>query len=74
MERRRDGVADYGYAASAWVLDLLAWLNSDAVPLNQQHRIVGLLLGYGVAAIRSFEEEGSGRRFGELTLAAPASS
>ena len=38
-----------GYAAAAWVVDLLAW--SYEQPLRQHHRIIGLLLGYSVNAI-----------------------
>lgn len=62
---RGDGFADFGYAASQWVLDLFQWVTraSSGVPRRQMHRIRGLLLGYGVDAIRSFEERSSGRLF-----------
>lgn len=61
---RPDGVADVGFAAAAWALDLYEWLLSEpAVPENQAHRIVGMLLGYAPDAIRRFEEEKGGRRF-----------
>jgi hypothetical protein len=59
-----DGVASYGYADSRWALDLYQWAVTDpAVPQEQRHRIVGLLLGYSTPAISRHEEEGSGRRF-----------
>jgi hypothetical protein len=62
---RGDGVADFGFAASAWVLDLFRWLvgAGESVPARHRHRIRGLLLGYSVEAIRSFEERCSGRLF-----------
>lgn len=64
---RDDGVADYGYAGSRWVIDLLRWAQTDAVPDEHRHRIVGLLLGYSVEAIRSYEEQNCGRLFSEPT-------
>lgn len=63
---RGDGNADYGFAAGEWVLDLYAWLFRDAsmdIPEKQKARIAGLLLGYGVEAIRAHEEGNSGRLF-----------
>lgn len=62
---RDDGVADYGYAASRWVLDLFRWVQSDAVPTQHRHRIIGLLLGYSVESIRTFEDGMCGRLFPE---------
>jgi hypothetical protein len=67
---RGDGTADYGYAAAWWVLDLYEWIvraSSDTVPSTQRHRILGLLLGYGVESIRQHEEHFSGRRFHRLS-------
>ena len=59
-----DGTASYGYAESRWALDLYEWTVKDpAVPQEQRHRIIGLLLGYGTPAVSRHEEEGSGRRF-----------
>jgi hypothetical protein len=59
-----DGVASYGYSESRWALDLYEWTVRDpAVPQEQRHRIIGLLLGYGAPAVSRYEEEGSGRRF-----------
>ena len=59
-----DGVASYGYAGSRWALDLYEWTVRDpAIPQEQRHRIIGLLLGYGAPAVSRYEEEGSGRRF-----------
>lgn len=59
-----DGVASYGYAGARWALDLYEWSVIDpAVPQEQRHRIIGLLLGYGAPAVSRYEEEGSGRRF-----------
>lgn len=58
----RDGWADYGYAASPWVLDLYGWAVCSDVPADQRDRILGLLLGYSVAAIERFDAAGAGRR------------
>ena len=63
---RGDGMADYGYAAAQWVLDLYAWvirIPGNTVPSAQRHRIVRLLLGYSVESIRHHEEFIRGRRF-----------
>lgn len=62
---RGDGFADFGYAASGWALDLFQWITriDNEIPELQKHRIRGLLLGYGVEAIRSFEERSCGRLF-----------
>ena len=54
---RDDGIADYGYAHSKWAIDLLSWAQTDAVPTEHRHRIIGLLLGYSVQAIRAHEEQ-----------------
>ena len=62
---RNDGNADYGYASGAWCIDLLRWTESDAVPAQHRHRIIGLLLGYSVDAIRMHEELSCGRLFPE---------
>ncbi len=59
----RGDTADYGYAASPWVLDLYRWALSDAVPELNRHRILGLLCGYNAEAIRQFEEKRTGRVF-----------
>lgn len=66
MIERKDGFAEYGYAASAWVLDLYRWLttsNADIISPKQRDRILGLLCGYSVEAIRTFEERNDGRFF-----------
>jgi hypothetical protein len=70
---RGDGLADFGYAASAWVLDLFEWITraDDEIPARQKHRIRGLLLGYGVEAIRSFEERSCGRLFEQPIASRP---
>jgi hypothetical protein len=54
---RGDGFADYGFAGAQWAIDLYRWSvqKNDAVPVAQQHRIIGLLLGYSTAAISDFE-------------------
>jgi hypothetical protein len=58
-----DGTASYGFAASEWVLDLYRWLVTDAhVPQKQRHRVVGLLLGYGVEAVTEYESQSPGLR------------
>jgi hypothetical protein len=64
---RGDGLADFGYAASSWALDLFQWITRDdgLIPAHHKHRIRGLLLGYGVEAIRAFEERSCGRLFEE---------
>jgi hypothetical protein len=70
-----DGYADFGYAAATWALDLYRWvITAETVPPEQKHRVVGLLLGYGVDAIRLFEDHGCGRLFHVTgASAAPAS-
>jgi hypothetical protein len=70
---RSDGVADYGYAASKWAIELLQWAESDAVPVVHRHRILGLLLGYSVDAIRMHEEMCCGRLFDQITPGGRAS-
>jgi hypothetical protein len=62
---RGDGLADFGYAASSWVLDLFQWATraDSGIPARQRHRIRGILLGYGAEAIRAFEERSCGRLF-----------
>jgi hypothetical protein len=51
------GVIHFGYAAAPWVLDLYRWiLSADGIPQIQRDRIMGLLCGYSVEAIREFEE------------------
>lgn len=51
---RGDGIADYGFAACSWVIDLFRWATKDAVPPLQRDRIVGLLLGYSSEAIARY--------------------
>jgi hypothetical protein len=52
---QQDGRADYGYGASRWAIDLFVWASSDAVPLIQRERILGLLFGYAPEAVERFE-------------------
>jgi hypothetical protein len=55
---RDDGLADCGYGACRWAIDLYGWAlvsRRDAMPARYRHRIVGLLLGYSPMAIRDFE-------------------
>jgi hypothetical protein len=52
---RGDGMADYGYAASRWAVDLYRWTFSAGVPLVHRERIHGLLFGYSTEAIERFE-------------------
>jgi len=67
-----DGVASYGYAESRWALDLYEWtVSNPAVPQEQRHRIIGLLLGYSTPAVSRHEEEGSGRRFAVVHVGDP---
>lgn len=61
---RDDGIADCGFAATRWVVDLYAWLvGSNDVPEEHAHRIRGLLLGYDAKAIRDHDDRDCGRRF-----------
>lgn len=60
---RGDGVADVGYAGAQWVIDLYRWTVTEPAADSQKHRILGLLLGYSVAAIRDHEEVSAGRMF-----------
>ncbi len=61
---RRDGIADAGFAAAKWVVDLYEWLvQCEYVPTEHAHRIRGLLLGYSVDAVRAHGERMTGRRF-----------
>ncbi len=73
---RGDGFADFGYASSSWALDLFRWVTraDSGIPSCQVHRIRGLLLGYGVEAIRSFEERSNGRLFQEPVRPGPRPS
>lgn len=58
-----DGRAEVGYAATKWAIDLLRWVYTSGVPEPQNHRIIGLLLGYSPQAVRDYEEGCSGRLF-----------
>jgi hypothetical protein len=61
---QRDGTASYGYAAARWVLDLYEWaIAGEQIPQEQRERILGLLLGYSVAAVSEYEDEAPRRRF-----------
>ncbi len=60
---REDGVADCGYAAARWVVDLYEWIVRSDMPPEHVHRVRGLLLGYSPKEIRAHDERGSGRRF-----------
>jgi hypothetical protein len=68
----KNGVAEYGFAAEPWTVDLFEWLMTadvNAVPAEHRHRVLGLLLGYSAPAIRDFESQAAGRRFTELRCA-----
>lgn len=59
-----DGSGSFGYAANSVTLDFYEWATTDpAVPEQQKHRIIGMLLGYSPGALSRYEERGSGRRF-----------
>ena len=63
---RGDGIADYGYAAAQWALDLYQWVVCSPVahvPRRYAHHILGLSLGYSSDAIREFDENSTSRRF-----------
>ena len=59
--RRDADVADFGYAAARWAVELFVW--AADTPDEQRHRIIGLLLGYGADAIERFERGQSVRGF-----------
>ena len=63
---RGDGVADFGFAAEGWVVDLLEWAMTADIPDKQVHRILGLLLGYSARAIDKHERTGTGDGFRNL--------
>jgi hypothetical protein len=70
------GNAEFGYAASEWVIDLFRWVVTapDISPL-QRNRIAGVLCGYSAEAIRLFEERQSGRLFrSPIVLPSPTST
>lgn len=59
-----DGTGSFGFADTRLTLDFYEWSVSDpAIPEQQRHRLIGLLLGYTPVAITRYEESGSGRRF-----------
>lgn len=60
-----DGIASYGYTTTFWAADLYRWAGSGAVPEDQRHRILGLVLGYSPQAIQDFEERGLCERAGD---------
>jgi hypothetical protein len=62
-----DGSGSFGYAVNLWTLDFYEWSVTDrAIPEQQRHRIIGMLLGYSPVAISRYEESGSGRRFAQV--------
>ena len=72
-----DGRTGAGYAVAGWVIDLYEWVTSVdgrvAVPERHRHAILGLLLGYGSAAISRHQDGLEGRRFRPLTQLEPVS-
>src|SRR5262245_61168630 len=59
-----DGSGSFGYAANRMTLDFYEWAVTDrSIPEQQQHRVIGMLLGYSPVAISRYEESGCGRRF-----------
>jgi hypothetical protein len=52
---RGDGIADCGYSANRWAIDLYRYAAREA-PEQQRHRIIGLLLGYSAQAIQEHDE------------------
>lgn len=62
-----DGTGSFGYAANRWTLDFYEWSVTDrAIPEQQRHRVIGMLLGYSPVAISRYEESGCGRRFAQV--------
>lgn len=72
---RGDGLADFGFAAGHWALDLFRWVSraDSGIPACQVHRVRGLLLGYGVETIRAFDERTGGRNAQEPVRCSSAS-
>jgi hypothetical protein len=48
---RGDGLADYGFAAASWVIELYHWMQHADIPPVQCKRILELLLGYSPRSI-----------------------
>ena len=74
---RGDGCADLGYAAARWAIDLFRWIvkdAQDAIPSEHRDRILGLLFGYSIEAIRLFDDTRSGRVYLNLTASAGSES
>ncbi|HET7445164.1 MAG TPA: hypothetical protein VFJ57_10945 [Solirubrobacterales bacterium] len=62
-----DGSGSFGYAANRMTLDFYEWAVTDrSIPEQQQHRVIGMLLGYSPVAISRYEESGCGRRFTQV--------
>lgn len=60
---RGDGMADIGYAAQPWAIELLKWVMRADIPVLHKNRIVGLLLGYSSEAVQRYENAGVGRMY-----------
>lgn len=58
-----DGNASYGYAAARWVVELYEWVSNKEIPQERRDSILGLLLGYSVAAIGDHLATASIRRY-----------
>lgn len=71
---RGDGSAEYGFAAAAWVVDLLRWIynKKSPAPEKQRDRVLALLLGYSTTAVASYEERKRLHRFRPLISESPA--
>jgi hypothetical protein len=70
---RGDGCADLGYAGARWAVDLFSWIvkdAQDAIPNEHRNRILGLLFGYSIEAIRLFDDRQAGRVYLDLTASA----
>lgn len=52
---RGDGVAEYGFAQSGWVLDLYRWALTSDVPAIQRERIESLVFGYSVRDTEGYQ-------------------
>lgn len=64
-----DGIAQYGFVAAGWVLDLYQWVLFTDIPSVQRERIFGLMFGYGIESIARYEDLSNGR-----LIVAPISS
>ena len=66
--RKEGDWVDVGFAARAWVVDTLKWIQDNA-PQPHLDRLLGLMLGYSPDAIAANDESGSGELFPDTITA-----